>query len=88
MFSSFSGFKTHYGDLTLLVISEFNEWKVLAYKAGVIIQGGRQFTADKAKELAVTIAENYLREQGGGVAVAEAIKWEPTGKQDWMVWRG
>ena len=31
MFRSMSGFKAHYHYLTLLVISEFNEWRVLVY---------------------------------------------------------
>src|SRR5438067_2046347 len=38
MLRSMCGFKAQYDDLTLLVISEFNEWKVLLYAPGRILE--------------------------------------------------
>ena len=88
VFTSFSGFKTRYGDLTAIVISEFNEWKVLAYAPGLLIHGTRQLTEDKAKEHALFIVQSYLRdERHQELPSAEELKWEPTAKEDWIVWR-
>jgi hypothetical protein len=89
MFTSFSGYKSSYQDLTLVVVSEFNEWKVLAYAPGVTIHGTRQFTEAKAKEHAKSIAEIYVREhRHEEVPPGAELQWQPTGNQDWLVWRG
>lgn len=50
MFRSMSGFKAQYHYLTLLAISEFNEWRVLLYGPSTTIHGTRQFSEAKAKE--------------------------------------
>ena len=44
-----SGFKAQYHYLTLLVISKFNEWRVLLYGPSMTIHGTRQFSEGKAK---------------------------------------
>ena len=46
MFRSMSGFKAQYHYLTLLVISEFNEWRVLLYSPSTTIHG----TVSSAKQ--------------------------------------
>ncbi len=89
MFASFSGFKSRYQDLTLLVVSEFNEWKVLAYGPGITIHGTRQFSEVKAKDHARTMVENYVREQRHeDIPPPADLEWEPTAVGDWLVWRG
>jgi hypothetical protein len=87
MFRSFSGFRTQYDGLTLLVVSEFDEWKVLGYGPGVTIHGARQFSEAKAKEHAVLIAQTYLRDLRGEVADPGEVRWEPTSDRDWLSWR-
>lgn len=88
MFNSFSGFKTQCEGLTLLVVSEFNEWKVLAYAPGITIHGTRQFSEAKAKDHAAALAASYVRERLQSDAPVAPLTWEPTSKQDWLVWRG
>ena len=89
MFRSMSGFKAQYDDLTLLVISEFNEWKVLIHGPGTTILGVHQFSEDKAKEHAAAVARAYIRDRKhaeppevGGLA------WNPLAGDDWLVWSG
>ena len=55
MFRSLSGYKSNYHYLKLLVVSDFDEWKVLVEGPGVTIQGSRQFTPAKAQDHAVSI---------------------------------
>src|ERR1700687_4420284 len=62
MFRSMAGFKTQYHYLTLMVISEFNEWRVLLHSPTTAIHGTRQFSDAKAKEHAVAIAQKYIHE--------------------------
>jgi hypothetical protein len=89
MFRSFSGSRAQYGDLTLLVVAEFNEWKVLVHGPGVAILGIRQFDGAKARAHAVEIAEAYLRERRGQEPPpADDVVWTPTDHDDWLVWHG
>ncbi len=88
MYRSLAGFRAQYHHLTLLVVSELNEWKVLIYGPGVIINGTRQFSEAKAKEHALTIAQSYLQEEKHAqVPVLTAVEWAPTTHDDWLVWR-
>jgi hypothetical protein len=88
MLSHYSGFKSEYGGLTVLVVAEFNEWKVLAYAPGVTIHGTRQFTEATAKAHAISMAQAFLREQRQqDIAALGDVNWEPTGDQDWLMWR-
>lgn len=88
MFRSFTGSKAQYHDLTLLVISEFNEWKVLAYAPGVTIHGQRQFAEDKAKEHAAAIAKSYYDDfKHAGLPQVTELLWTQTTPEDWMAWR-
>jgi len=83
-----SGYKAQYHYLTLLVISEFNEWKVVLHSPGVMIQGKHQFSEDKAKEHAVTIARTYIREhKGDELPVLTEPDWVATAGDNWLVWR-
>lgn len=87
MFRSMSGFKAKYHYLTLLVISEFNEWRVLVSSPEATIHGAHQFSEAKAKEHAVAAARSYIhdRKQEDLPEVAE-LTWVPTSGDDWLVW--
>jgi len=88
MFRSMSGFKAQYQGLTVLVIEEFNEWRVLIYGAGTTIHGARQFSEAKAKEHAMTVARCYIQDQKHGeLASLDQMAWEPATPEDWLVWR-
>jgi hypothetical protein len=88
MFRSAPGFKAKYHDLTLLVASDFDEWKVILEGPDVTILGGRQFTESKAKESAQKVAESYFREEKKEeVPALEALEWQPLAKGEFLNWR-
>ncbi|HTS66974.1 MAG TPA: hypothetical protein VMH28_33345 [Candidatus Acidoferrales bacterium] len=88
MFRSMSGFKAHYHYLTLLVVQEFNEWRVLVYGLDTTIQGTHQFSESKAKEHALAVAQSYIRDQRHeDLPALDDVSWEPTVPDDWLVWR-
>ncbi|MBI4875808.1 MAG: hypothetical protein HY822_14325 [Acidobacteria bacterium] len=88
MFRSLSGFKAQYHYLTLLAVSEFDEWKVLVSAPGITIHGARQFGEVKAKDHALGIARQYIHdEKHADLPVLESVDWAPTGPDDWLVWR-
>ncbi len=87
MFRPLTGYKAHYRELTLLVASDFNEWKVMLVGPGVTIQGTRQFTEDKAKEHARAVAESFLRDEKHEEAAPSEIEWAPLERGEWLNWR-
>jgi hypothetical protein len=89
MFHSLSGFKAQYHSLTLLVGSEFNEWRVLLYAPGVTIQGARQFSEAKAKEHALAVARSYVQDETHqDLPALPDVEWVPLAHDDWLIWRG
>jgi hypothetical protein len=82
-----AGYKAHYHYLTLLVVSEFNEWRVLVYGPEAAIHGARQFSEAKAKEHAVAVAHAYIhdRRQEKLPENREPV-WETAAPDDWLVW--
>lgn len=86
MFRQASGFKAHWGSLTLMVASDFDEWRVFLHRPGVVIQAGRQFAEAKAKEQARAVAENYLEEAGEEVPTV-AVEWTAIEPGEWLNWR-
>jgi hypothetical protein len=87
MFVSLRGFKAPYHYLTLLVVSEFNEWKVMLRTPEVTIHGARQFSEAKAKDHALVLARDFIhRHKGEDLPVLEAMEWVPTAQDDWLVW--
>jgi hypothetical protein len=88
MFRSMSGYKAQYHNLTLLVISEFNEWRVLLYGPNTTIHGTHQFSEAKAKDHAMAVAHAYFqdRQQEASPDPAE-LTWTPAVADDWLVWR-
>ena len=87
MFRSMSGFKAPYGDLTLLVIAEFDEWRVHLLGPGVMIQGTRQFTEAKAKQHALDIARNYVVEEERNESPPDPTSdWVPLNHGEWLVY--
>ena len=88
MYRSLSGVKAQYQNLTLVAVSEFDEWRVLVYGPGVTIHGSRQFGEAKAKDHAVTLAQSYFRElKKEEPPDASAVEWSPTAQDDWLMWR-
>lgn len=88
MFVSRSGVKAHYYGLTLLAVAEFDEWKVMVYGQGVMIHGARQFGEEKAKEHALTIAQQYVhQEKKEDVPVLSSVDWSPAGHDEWLSFR-
>ncbi len=87
MFRSLSGFKARYHYLTLVTVSEFDEWKVLLVGPNVTIHGSRQFGEQKAKEHALALAQNYIQERKHDeLPVIPAVDWLATAPDDWLVW--
>ncbi len=86
MFRQASGFKAQYGPLTLLVASDFDEWRIFLHRPGVVIQAGRQFSEPKAKEQARTVADSYL-DEAGEAAQASEPEWTPIQPGEWLNWR-
>jgi hypothetical protein len=88
MFRPLAGFKAQYHDLTMVVVSEFDEWRVVVHSPTVVLQGQRQFNVAKAKDHALTLAKSYLaeiRQEAGGDG--QEPDWQPTGPQEWLVWK-
>jgi hypothetical protein len=86
MFRSLSGYKTEYQDLTLLVVSELNEWKVLVHGPHTIIHGTRQFSEAKAKEHAIAVARSFVHDRHYAELEAAEPSWQPAAGDDWLVW--
>jgi hypothetical protein len=88
MFRTMSGYKAQVNDLTILVISEFNEWRVLLHGPGTIVHGSRQFSEEKAKEHAIAITREYAHDRRHeDLPNAAEWQWTPTAEDDWLVWR-
>jgi hypothetical protein len=88
MFRPLAGFKAQYQDLTLMVVSEFDEWRVIVYSPALILQGTRQYTSAKAKDHAALLAKSYVAEiKQEAAGDGQEIDWQPTGPMDWLVWK-
>jgi len=88
MFRPLTGFRTTYQGLTIVVASEFDEWRVILHSPEVVIQGQRQYSAAKAKEHALMLAKSYLEECGRlPESPPPEPEWQPTGPRDWLVWK-
>jgi hypothetical protein len=83
-----SGFKASFQHLTMVVVSEFDEWRVVVYSPEVFLQGHRQFTDVKAKEHALALVKQYFQEinQETPSGLPEP-DWRPTNPAEWLVWR-
>jgi hypothetical protein len=87
MFRSLSGYKAEYHELTLLVVSEFNEWKVLLHCPQTVIHGTRQFTEAKAKEHAMAVARSYVQDRKHeSLPDGAEPAWQPATPDDFLVW--
>ncbi len=86
MFRSMSGFKAQYHYLTLLVISEFSDWRVLLYGPGATIHGVHQFSEAKAKEHAMAVARAYIHDRKQEELPDVELTWVPAASDDWLVW--
>ena len=88
MFRPLAGFKAQYQDLTLMVVSEFDEWRVIVYSPALILQGTRQYTPSKAKDHAALLAKTYFSEvKQETVGDGQELDWQPTGPMDWLIWK-
>jgi hypothetical protein len=89
MFRPLSGFKAQYQDLTLMVVSEFDEWRVIVHSPNLVLQGSRQYNAAKAKDHASALVKAYLTDvRHTSPPEAQELDWQPTNPEDWMVWKG
>ena len=87
MFRALNGLKAPYHSLTLLVASDFDEYRVLIQGPGVLIQGTRQFSEAKAKEHARAIAADYLStEKKENLPLLEP-EWTPLAPGEFLNWR-
>jgi hypothetical protein len=88
VFTSLNGSKAQYHYLTLLVVSEFNEWRVLLRGPEVIIAGTRQFSEAKAQDHAVAVARSFVHEHNhDDLPVVAAVEWSPIAPGDWLSYR-
>jgi len=87
MFRRMSGSKAQYHYLTLFVISEFNEWRVLLQGPETVIQGTRQFTEEKARRHALDVARSYVHDQRHeDLPEPPEPEWVPCAADSWLVW--
>jgi hypothetical protein len=87
MFRALNGLKAPYHSLTLLVASDFDEYRVLIQGPGVMIQGARQFSEAKAKEHARAIAVDYLSNQKKEDLPVLEPEWTPLAPGEFLNWR-
>lgn len=87
MFRALNGLKAPYHYLTLLVASDFDEYRVLIQGPGVTIQGGRQFSEAKAKEHARAMAADYLNNERKENLPAVEPEWAPLAPGEFLNWR-
>lgn len=87
MFRALSGLKAPYHDLTLLVASDFDEYRVIIQGPGVTIQGGRQFSEAKAKEHALGMATDYLTNVRQENVPPVEPDWTPLAPGEFLNWR-
>ena len=88
MFRKATGSKAQYHYLTLHVAADFDEWRIFLEGPGVIIHGGRQFTEAKAKEAAIQMADNYIRdEKKEALPNLPEIDWTELQPGEWLNWR-
>ncbi len=88
MYRSLSGVKAQYHYLTLVAVSEFDEWRILVYGPNVVIQGGRQFGEAKAKEHALSLARHFIHEEKhDSLPELPSVEWSPTAHDDWLLWQ-
>jgi hypothetical protein len=82
------GSKAQYHYLTLFVISEFNEWRVLLQGPDTVIQGTRQFTEENARRHALDVARSYIHDQRHeDLPDLPQTEWAAFGGDNWLVWR-
>jgi hypothetical protein len=72
----------------MLVVSEFDEWRVVVHSPTVVLQGQRQFREAKAKEHAFSLVKQYLQERDHDSSPPDLPEpqWQPTGPTDWLIW--
>ncbi len=88
MFRAMPGFRANYHYLTLLVASDFDEWKVLVQGPNVTIIGARQFSEARAKDHARSIAESFIhQEKHEDLPDLPQVDWTPLAQGEWLNWR-
>lgn len=88
MFRKATGLKGQYGSFTILLAADFDEWRILLHRPGLVINGGRQFNESKAKDQAITIADAYFAEyEPENQPPPGDAAWTPLGKGEWLNWR-
>ena len=86
MLRTLSGFRARYHYLNLVVVSEFDEWRVVVHGPEVILQGQRQYKEIKAKEHALVLAKQFIHDvRKEDLPELADVDWAPTGPEDWFV---
>jgi hypothetical protein len=87
MFQTAEAYQAQFKDLTLLVAVDFDEWRIIVRGSDVIVRGKRQFNGTEAREHAVRVAEDYLREvRGEATEVPSNLEWKRIDGA-WLNWR-
>ena len=87
MFTHLTGCKASLQNLTMVVVSEFDEWHVVVHSPEVVLLGQRQYNEVQAKEHAVALAKQYLQEANREAPTGPSEPdWQPTGPADWLRW--
>jgi hypothetical protein len=88
MFRRSTGFQARYHNLTLMVVLDFDQWKVLIQGPGVLIEGGREFDSSAAEMQAQHIAEVYVREEKlDSRPPVPHLKWTPLDPLACLSWQ-
>jgi hypothetical protein len=87
MFRCMSGYKANYHYLSLMVIAEFNEWRVVVFSPDGVVLGTRQFGEVKAKEHALIVARQFVHDyKQQDLPVLPEVQWVPTAHDDCLVY--
>ncbi len=83
-----TGFQARYHYLRLMVVLDFDQWKILIQGPGVLIDGGREFDRGAAEMRAQQIAEAYLRDEKLEARPLESdLKWAPLDPRACLEWQ-
>jgi hypothetical protein len=89
MFRPSPGFTAQYHGMTLLVVLDFDQWRIFLQGPGVIIDGGCQNDKADAKAVACRIADQYISKQGRDAAMPPfaLVEWTPLESHAFLVWQ-
>ena len=88
MFRASAGYKAQYHYLTLMVVLDFDQWKILMQGPGLVIDGGRAYDCQEAESRASEIAQQYIHEEKcEPLPHLSRLEWTPLDPHACMTWR-